>query len=325
MKKILLILLTVLFIITFSSTIYAKELPNTWPVGVNLWTMDEDEFYKTMGGYPSYSGYEKNARMGAISPDGKYMAYVKQGPKLVIREYGEDDQILEEIPYGVKPVWSDDSRTLYFTKLTEVNNNLRHYWYRYTNGLFAAYLEDDFSNVEQLSDLKVYPNSYDSHINKLLLTWVRPEEKEYQIVKMNLDDYKIYRTGIYARDAIAAPEGKGMAFAKIATPLFFIHPYDKLDVDSVYVGFDDVYFENTGERYVVPNDYSKGGDYFIVSRLFDYKKKSSADETKRYYGMYAIDRSTGEMQKFLANYFGNFEANFRKGTNELVFTSRLSW
>lgn len=323
MKKVFVYLAVLLLLFTAAAA--AEALPNSWPVGVNLWTMTEDEFYKTMGGYPSYSGYEKNARMGAISPDGNYIAYVKQGPKIVIREYTDNERILEEIPYGVKPVWSDDSNTLYFTKLTEVNDDLRHYWYRYTNGLYAAYLEDDFADVEQLSDLKVYPNSFDSHINRLLLTWVRPEHKEYQIVKMNPDTYEIKRTGIYARDAIPAPEGKGMAFAKIATPLFFIHPYDKLDVDLLYVGHDDVYFENNGERYVVPNDYTKDGDYFIVSRLFDYKKHNSNDETKRYYGMYAIDRSTGEMQEFLANYFGNFEANFRKGTNELVFTSRLSW
>lgn len=324
MKKILLILMTVLFIVTFSSTIYAKELPNTWPVGVNLWTMDEDDFYKTLNGYPSYGGYEKNARMGAISPDGKYMAYVKQGPKLVVRNYTDDEEIITEVPWGVKPVWSDDSETLYFTKLTEINDDLRHYWYRYTNGLYAVYPSDNFSSEDKLTDLKVYPTDFDSSVNKLLLTWVRPEHKEYQIVVMNPETWEIVTTEVYARDAIAAPEGKELAMAKIATPLFFTEPYKKIYVDLLSVDFGSVYFEEN-ERYLVPNDYSKGGDYFILSRLFDYKKKSSADPVKRYYGMYAIDRNTGDVQKFLANYFGNFEANFREGTNELVFTSRLSW
>ncbi|MFW6281741.1 MAG: hypothetical protein ACOC1O_02970 [bacterium] len=127
-----------------------------------------------------------------------------------------------------------------------------------------------------------------------------------------------------AINAIAVPDGKELAMAKIATSLFFTAPYKKIYVDLLSVDFGSVYFEEN-DLYIVPNDYSKGGDYFIVSRLFDYTKKSSTDPAKRYYGIYAINRNTGDVQEFLANYFGNFEANFREGTNELVFTSRLSW
>ncbi|MFW5795238.1 MAG: hypothetical protein ACOCV1_07110, partial [Bacillota bacterium] len=283
----------------------------------------EDDFNKTLDGSPSYNSYEKNARMGAISPDGKYMAYVKQGPKLIVREYTGDEDIITEVPWSVKPVWSDNSETLYFTKLTEINDNLRHYWYKYTKGLYAAQANDNFSNIDKLTDLKVYPTDFDSSVNKLLLTWVRPEHKEYKLIIMNPKTKKIRMTDVYSRDTIAAPKGKELAMAKIATPLFFTDPYKKIQVDLLNVSLGNIYFED--DLYIVPNDYSKDGDYFVVSRLFDYKKKSSTDPVKRYYGMYAINRKNGDVQEFVVNYFGNFEVNFREGTNELVFTSRLSW
>lgn len=324
MNKNLIILILIFSFIIFSSVVFAQDPPGTWPQGTNLWTMTEDDFYKTLDGFPSYKGYIKDARMGAISPDGKYMAYVYKGPYLVIREYTGDEKRVAKIPWGVKPVWSDDSKTLYFTKLQEVNDDLRHYWYRYTQNIYSVSVEDEFDKISLLSDLKAYPTDYDSSVNELLITWVRPEDHEYRIVTMDMSDFETYDTEVFARDAIAAPEGKELAMAKIATPLFFTDPYEEIYVESLYVDYGSVYFEE-GDKYLVPNDYSKGGDYFIVSRLFAYKRKSSADPVKKYYGMYAINRQTGEVQEFLSNYFGNFEANFREGTNELVFTSRLSW
>lgn len=322
MKKILLIVLSTLFLI-ITTPIYAKELPNTWPQGVNLWTMDEGEFYKTLDGSPSYKGYEKNARMGAISPDGKYIAYVKQGPKIVIREYVGNKEIITEVPWGVKPIWSDDSETLYFTKLTEVNKYLRHYWYKYTKGLYTAQADNNFSSIDKLTDMKVYPTDFDSSVNKLLLTWVRPNHKEYQLIVMDPKTEEITTTDVYSRDTIAAPEGKELAMAKIATPLFFTDPYKKILVDSLNVSLGNIYFED--DLYIVPNDYSKNGDYFIVSRLLESKNKVSSDSKQIYYGIFAVNRNTGEVQEVLANYFDSFEGNFREGTNELVFTSRMSW
>ena len=89
------------------------------------------------------------------------------------------------------------------------------------------------------------------------------------------------------------------------------------------VSLGNIYFED--DLYIVPNDYSKNGDYFIVSRLLEGKNKVSSDSKQIYYGMFALNRNTGEVQELLANYFDSFESDFREGTNELIFTSRMSW
>ena len=59
--------------------------PGTWPVGVGLWHMDESNFFQllTYGTYTAMNNIDSDATMGAISPDRKYIAYVKKGPYLV--------------------------------------------------------------------------------------------------------------------------------------------------------------------------------------------------------------------------------------------------
>ncbi len=158
-RLILVVTLLVLFLSSGGVAARSKTPPGLWPDGYTL--MYYEDYAKFSPARLGLWVLEDNAMMGTISPDGEYLAYVGKGPYLIVKAFALGGpgvhEAKYEIPWGICPLWSPDSRKLLYSKAKE--DYVDEWTYRWlADGIYEL---DIATGVErEVISGTVYPGSF---------------------------------------------------------------------------------------------------------------------------------------------------------------------
>lgn len=159
-------------ILSASQVCFAKTPPGNWPKDYHIWYCNTLETHnptvKTLWGVT-----QEEATQGAISPDGKHIAYVAKGPYLVVRTFNQARPMegveVIRIPWGVSPMWYDKS-TVYFAVLEQFDNIGDFSWFCNIVGMYRFDMKTN--RVDCLVEGNYYPGSIAPK------NWGVPREKD---------------------------------------------------------------------------------------------------------------------------------------------------
>jgi len=318
--------------------------PGTWPVGVGLWHMDESNFYQalTSGTYSTMYNIDRDATMGAISPDRKYIAYVKKGPYLVVKEfdknrplsyeeyaqglkineYGElvleiESDYIYKIPWGARPVWSLDSKYIYFTRIDNIVPNMDFEWYEHVNGMFTVNMET--GELKQLTYYNDIPNGIDPTTGDLLFTRIEHKDDEkvdVYIHRYNLETQEVIKEQFWGHFPFKSPDNT-LIYSGYYHTVTLVNPdkgfnwdYDDILLMPKFTGY-------TAQAMTV----NRTGSYVLVQVLKAYRKIDPREPNRYFWNVYCYDMNNNTIRDFLVGNMSYSYPNFRYNSNELVVTT----
>ncbi len=319
--------------------------PGTWPVGVGLWHMDESNFFQllTYGTYTAMNNIDSDATMGAISPDRKYIAYVKKGPYLVVKkfedinrpltyeeyakglkinEHGElvleiESNYIYKIPWGARPVWSLDSKWIYFTRLgTHVWPDMDLLWYEHSAGIGAVNVET--GEYETLTGTTYdIPNAIDPTTGDLLFTRLERNDEGFDayIHRYNFETREVIKEQFWGHFPFKSPDNT-LIYSGYYHTVTLVNPnkgfnwdYDDIEIIPKFTGY-------TAQAMTV----NRTGSYVLVQALRGYRKYDPREPDRHFWNLFCLDMNTGEIKEFLTGYTSYSYPNFRYNSNELVLS-----
>lgn len=324
MKKRFLFLIIVLLLLC-SLTVLAKNPSDKWPTGVNLWYMDETQFFNSMDGYFSASGIEKNATQGAISPNGKYIAYVKKGPNLLVERCDNGKQVMN-IPWGIHPIWSSDGKYIYYAKIDKVVDNMDLFYFQQSVGLYrTSFPKKEIKKITSNIDI---PESFDQRTNTLYFTRTKVDGDNFftSLFKYSPAIKRVESLDLNGRFPLISANNHLAYSGPTSTVAYTQQAVTKnFNLDSLKENKVTIKAIHRDKDSAIANTFNKTGSYLLIQLRYKYKKNDPAAANKFFWGLDVYNTKTGELRRFIDKKWSFSEARFRQKSNQLIFTSDLSW
>lgn len=287
--------------------------------------MDETQFFKSLDGYFSASGIEKNATQGAISPNGKYIAYVKKGPKLVVENFNNGKKVMN-IPLGIHPVWSPDSKNIYYAKIDKVVENMDLFYFQQSVGLYKTSFPK--KEIEKITSNVDLPESFDQRNNNLYFTRTKMEGENFftSLFKYSPAEKKIESLNLSGRFPLISSNNHLTYSGPTSTVAYTQQEIsENFNLNSLKENKVAIKAIHRGKASAIAASFNKTGSYLLIQLRYKYKKRDPAAADKFFWGLDVYNTKTGELKKFINKNWSFSEARFRQKSNQLIFSSDLGW